>query len=65
MQVRYVVGIRREMPAYCVPRCVDICILSPTLFNLYTEELYTAVEALRGDMGWSSFRERLVKATQV
>ncbi|MPC96497.1 hypothetical protein E2C01_091759 [Portunus trituberculatus] len=24
---------------------------------------YTAVEALRGDMGWSSFRERLVKAT--
>ena len=24
---------------------------------------YTAVEALRGDMGWSTFRERLVKAT--
>ncbi|MPC41896.1 hypothetical protein E2C01_035504 [Portunus trituberculatus] len=24
---------------------------------------YTAVEALRGDMGWSSFRKRLVKAT--
>ena len=26
---------------------------------------YTAVEALRGDMGWSTFRERLVKSTQV
>ena len=24
---------------------------------------YTAVEALRGDMGWSTFRERLIKAT--
>ena len=24
---------------------------------------YTAVEALRGDMGWSTFRERLVKST--
>ena len=24
---------------------------------------YVAVEALRGDMGWSSFRERYVKAT--
>ncbi|MPC72494.1 hypothetical protein E2C01_066803 [Portunus trituberculatus] len=24
---------------------------------------YTAVEALRGDMGWSSFRERLIKVT--
>ena len=24
---------------------------------------YTAVEALRGDMGWSAFREKLVKAT--
>ena len=24
---------------------------------------HTAVEALRGDMGWSTFRERLIKAT--
>ena len=24
---------------------------------------YAAVEALRGDMGWSTFRERYVKAT--
>ena len=24
---------------------------------------YTAMEALRGDMGWSTFRERLVKST--
>ena len=24
---------------------------------------YTAVEALRSEMGWSTFRERLVKAT--
>ena len=24
---------------------------------------YTAVEALRGDMGWSTFREMLVKST--
>ena len=24
---------------------------------------YAAVEALRGDMGWSTFRERHIKAT--
>ena len=24
---------------------------------------YTAVEALRGDMDWSTFRERLIKST--
>ena len=24
---------------------------------------YTAIETLRGDMGWSTFRERLIKST--
>ena len=26
---------------------------------------YAVIEALRGDMGWSTFRERHVKATQI